>query len=448
MGPRCRKTSILAAAILWLISCVGCATYSKSFRDIEKNLGVQRPGKALEILDEQKRPDRDALLYLLNRAMLLRMTGDLSGSNKEFEKAKVLVEELEAVSVSEKTASFLLNDTTSSYGGAPFEQVLIHLYEALNYLEMGDLSAARVEALQVDVKLQELASKNSQSLFNTDPFARYLAGLIYEELGERSDAMIAYRKSFEAYEAHQKQYRIPVPSFLKTDLIRMAGALGLNEELEIYRTKFRIKNEPGDSVLSKNGELVFILHNGLAPIKRERVTRLPDPLTGHPLTVALPEYERRKNLVKKARVRAVGKGVETEIVEDVNSLAVKTLDANLPAITAKTIARVASRMVVREVLKGKKDKDKKPAQTFAQNQAINLLFDVVNTVAERADTRSWLTLPGELQLARLALPPGQYRIMLDLLDGAGGVVQTVEFPDVRLEQGKRKYLSHHWIPTN
>jgi len=443
MGLMGKNAPRVLLSVLWLISCAGCATYSKSFKNIEKNLAAGRPAKALEILDEQERPDRDELLYLLNRAMVLRIAGDFSSSNEEFEKAKVLIEKLSAASVTEKSSSFLLNDTTTSYEGAPFEQVLIYLYSALNYLQTGDLSAARVEALQVDVKLQELSGENSETLFNTDPFARYLAGLIYEELGERSDAMISFRKAFEGYRAHNKIYRIAVPSFLKTDLIRLTEQMGLAEELKTYRDLFGIKGEVKASPLLETGEVVVVFNNGLAPIKRERVEHLPDPLTGHILTVALPAYEKKENIVSKARVRAGARQAESEPVEDIDSLAVKTLDANLPAITAKTIARVASRMVVREAVKDKSGK----AETFAQNQAINLLFDVVNTLAERADTRSWLTLPAEIQLARLALPPGKYGIKLDLLDSTGGVVETVEFPDVLVEKGRRTYLSYHWIPS-
>ncbi len=76
---------------------------------------------------------------------------------------------MSALSLREQAASFLLNDEGRSYEGAALEQVLIHLYEALNYLEMGDPEAARVEALQVDLRLRELRGAGPGELVQHRP---------------------------------------------------------------------------------------------------------------------------------------------------------------------------------------------------------------------------------------------------------------------------------------
>jgi hypothetical protein len=66
---------------------------------------------------------------------------------------------------------------------------------------------------------------------------------------------------------------------------------------------------------------------------------------------------------------------------------------------------------------------------------------------ERADTRSWLTLPANIQLARLSLPPGSYTVKAELLDSAGVVVNTREYPGVVIGKGHKTYLTQHWIPA-
>ena len=42
----------------------------------------------------------------------------------------------------------------------------------------------------------------------------------------------------------------------------------------------------------------------------------------------------------------------------------------------------------------------------------------------RADTRSWLTLPANIQMARLALPPGDYDVTVELLGADDQVITT------------------------
>jgi hypothetical protein len=45
-----------------------------------------------------------------------------------------------------------------------------------------------------------------------------------------------------------------------------------------------------------------------------------------------------------------------------------------------------------------------------------------NVASEQADTRSWLTLPDEVQILRLSLPPGQQVIELNI----GGKTELIE----------------------
>jgi hypothetical protein len=79
-----------------------------------------------------------------------------------------------------------------------------------------------------------------------------------------------------------------------------------------------------------------------------------------------------------------------------------------------------------------------------------MLGAAVNIAAmftERADTRSWFTLPGEIHLARISLPPGDYRGRIEFYGHGGGVLQSSEF-QITLVKGEKRYLSRHWIPTN
>ncbi|MDH4216106.1 MAG: hypothetical protein OEV23_04320 [Gallionella sp.] len=455
------RAACRAALLSALFFLGGCATYSDSFNTIEHSLAAQKYDAALQDIEKQTRTKTNRVLYLLDKGMVLRMKRDFAASNQVLEAAKAEMERLYAASVSENALSFIVNDATVSYAGDDYEQVLVHLYMAFNYLELGQLNEARVEALQVDLKLREIGEKIPENKFTEDALSRYITGLIYEELGERSDAMIAYRKAYDAYKKYQVNFGVPMPDMLKHDLLRLAQRLGLSAEVAQYRKEFGIApRQEEDSAAEQEGELVFVLNNGLAPIKREKIINatvpppktLPIPATPHqpakqpPLPVfvniALPFYETRPNRVTAARVSVSGKQATTQLMENIDAIARASLDSRMPAITARSIARAVAKGAIQQSVD-------RAGQNRNSDPAVELLSSIFVRVAaaatERADTRSWLTLPANVQLARLALPPGSYTITVELLGEDEQVIATEEYPDVTIRTKRKTYLTQHWL---
>jgi hypothetical protein len=419
--------------LLVCVSLTGCATYSQNFQAIEKQLATQHPDVALKELDKQYKPSGpSAALYFLNKGMLLRMNQQYKASNAAFETARKLMEELEAVSVSEQAGAFTVNDTLRSYSGEDFEKILLHLYKAMNYLDLGERYEARVEALQVDVKLRELTKKKEDAIYTEEAFARYLSGIIFEELGEWSDALIAYRKAFEAYKQYQKKYAIRVPNDLKLALLRLTERQGLTDELTQYKKQFGINTWQSVEDLRNKGNLVFILSNGLVPIKRETAGHAVDPKSGQLIRIATPYYQQRPEVVSKVRVDIGDGKYYAEVVEDVSAIATKTLEAQLPGITARAIARAAIKYAA--VKKAEK-----------KDSALGLIMNVAGAISERADTRSWSTLPHDIYLDRTPLDPGTYNITIELIDQHGRTVNSKSFSNVKINKGKNAYLSYYWI---
>ncbi|MDO8597128.1 MAG: hypothetical protein Q7R45_10945 [Sulfuricaulis sp.] len=422
----------------------GCASYSDSFSVIESDMAAQRFGAALETLERQRHPQRDRLLTLLNKAMLERMNGDYAASNRTFEAAKTRMEELRGLSLREQGQSLVINDATRSYAGEEFEQVLVHLYMALNYLQLGDRVDARVEALQVDERLREITQRLPENRYTEDALARYLTGMIYEELDERSDAMIAYRKAYEAYRRYVQNYSVAIPESLKHDLLRLSQQMGLTGEMQQYRKEFRIERWMSADELAEQGELIFLLHNGLAPIRREHAVTVPDPASGHFVRIAVPYYETRPTPVDGARVTAGGTGASAEVAEDIRAIALKDLETKIPAITARALARAVLKA---QMAKAARENARQQNQNNAGAAVAAMAVEIAGLVTERADTRSWLTLPSRIHLARLPLPPGTYTVKVDLLGDDGQIVSTQEYANMVIRRGAKTYLSPHWIPS-
>jgi hypothetical protein len=59
------------------------------------------------------------------------------------------------------------------------------------------------------------------------------------------------------------------------------------------------------------------------------------------------------------------------------------------------------------------------------SEGTGLLVSILGSATENADLRSWLTLPGRIYIARLALPPGQQPVEV-FLDGRRVASRPVE----------------------
>jgi len=429
------RTTIMAG--IFSVLC-GCASYSQSFHTVEHSLLNNDPASALAALEKQSHSDRDLFLYHSNKAMLLRMLGKFRQSNEEIEKAKAIIKKYSAISVSEQTSSFIINDATRTYIGTPVEQVMLHIYAALNYLEMGNLDDARVEILQVDIRLRTLMQDDPNSPLSTDPFARYLSGIIYEELGEWSDAMIACRKAYEAYQTHAALYGIAMPKQLERALIRMADKVGLDNERREYEKKFGLRLADIQAKNNNDAELVFIFNNGLAPIKRETSIQIIEPDSGQLIRISLPYYQKRNTIVAGARLQLKNDHefvAKTEKVEDISSLEVETLNSQMAAITARALARAVA-------------KHKMAKEAGQQNGLAGLIVNIAGVLTERADTRSWLTLPAEIQIARLRVPAANYSARIELLDHSNNIIFQRSLGKVVLSRDRKYYLSFHWASTS
>lgn len=408
--------------LLLLVVLSGCATYGDWVGEMEHQIAARDFTGALRTLDERAGGRaRDAVLYDLNRAMLLRMAGEYARSNAVFEQAKDAIERLDAVSVSEQAGALAVNDMLRSYTGEPFERVLLHVYAALNYLEMGRPDDARVEILQLDVLLGREGHPGGEA------FARYLSGMIFEALGQYDDAMIAYRQAYADYRRDGAAGDVP-PS-LGRDLVRMAARVGgLEDELRRYRAEFGVSADRfGPS--ADEGELILLLHSGFAPVKRDGVVTAATR-EGRLVSISMPYYVSRAPRVTGARLSAGDAVATTDLGEDVDAVAVAALERQKPAILARAIARAALKHEASE----KADKE---------NDALGMMVNIAGVVSERADTRSWSTLPNRIYLARLPLAAGRHEVRVELAGGQPGAAARDYTVD--LAPGEKRFLSLHWV---
>ncbi len=417
-------------SILLTIVISGCATYSDSFKPIEAKLAKGEYDGALELIEKNKGEERDLVLYMMNKAMVLRMKGEFEASNNVFEAAKAEILRVEAISVSEQASALVVNDSLRSYVGESYERVMLHIYKALNYLELNDVDGARIEALQIDELMQQLPEDD----YAADSFSRYLTGMIFEDLDEEDSALVFYRKSHDSY-IKNSDVAVSEPNALKADLLRLTDALGFDNEHDQYQESFQKVSFANSKQLNQKGELVIIVNNNLVPIKSEHAINAQSPQTGRLIRISVPLYQNKPTYVSQIRVTIDGKNFSGEITEDLEKIANYMLDKQLPLITARAVARAVI-------------KDKTAGKVGDANPIMGLIVNIFGFVSERADTRSWVTLPQNIHLARIPIDAGTYDVSVELLNSDNDVIATQSYENVRVKKRQKTYKTYHWVAAS
>ncbi|MBE9561104.1 MAG: hypothetical protein IMF15_09970 [Proteobacteria bacterium] len=417
----CLKLSFILSLGILLQSCASYGSHATTMRD---GLLTGHPELSLAIAEKEDLEQKE-VISSLDKGMLRRINQNYSGSNQILEVAKQEIEQLYGVSITENLASVTINETLRGYEGDRYEQLLLHAYMALNYIQLGQVDGARVEMLQANVKMMEWGDEPEE-----DAFLRYLEGMIYEALDEQDSALISYRKAYTVYkEKGGTQYPV-APELLKKDLLRLLAWQGLWSEYKSYKKEFGMAGFKPVKASKNFGELVVILNNGLAPIRSEKAIPIFSSEIQQNLRVAFPVYERPRQSLYASRISVNSKQNTLETVEDIDALARYSLEQAMPGIMARATARAVIKYNTQH--------------TANENSSIaGLLMTITNLVTERADTRSWTTLPQEIQLQRVLLPVGEHQLQIELVNAAGRIVDAIE-EKVVIKPKQSSFVIKHW----
>lgn len=376
-----RRVRLLLPALL-VVMLASCAAWK--INSLAEQLQSKTAAATLKALQAIDPPSRDMAQYLLDLGSLKFATGDFTGSIQDLQQAKQIMRDLQAVSISENAAAVTINETLRAYDGSPTERVMVHLLLAWNYLAINDFDGARVEMLQSDVVMQELA-KNS-SLSGQLASARFMAGIIYELDGEWDDAMISYRRAAAIMKARNQ----PIPEALAISLLNTSNRQGFTDEYQGYEKQFGRSARPPQA---GEGELIVFYSDGVISNIEQQIIPVYSPQLNQMISIATPYYPRNNYMPRRMTLSVAGQMFSTGQLENIELLVREDLDAKMPAILATTMARAVAKYYA---VKGANNQD----------SLAGLLANIATVVTEVADTRSWNMLPSSVQVARLKVPAG------------------------------------------
>jgi hypothetical protein len=316
--------------------------------------------------------------------------------------------------------------------------------------------------------------------YRDDAFARYFTGLVYEVTGDVNNAFIAYRKAYEEYRRARSWSRTPIPPMLRADLLRVTDALHLSQEHEDYRREFADVTWQPVSDQQQLAQVVVIGYNGRAPRKEDLFIDLPISLdalklvlltkgavgpsnqdsravesvlyglNGRVVRVALPRLVPQKTQVAYGQVSLSGArgsfGARTELGQNLTALAEKSLSDRFASLAVKAVARAAVKYSLAEGAgRGARAAAGKNAGPWV-GLLVGVLAKTLAAASEEADKRSWRTLPDEVQIARLWVPPGDYELRVRPLGRDDGGVGQESMRTVALQGGETKLFIERVLP--
>ena len=453
------QTKLLSISVLVsLLLLTACATFYEINYEFNQNFERGNIEQANTVLDKNKKRlnRKTSFLYQVNKGVVTGILNDFETSNLHFEEAYLFGEDY-SQNYLNLAASFLVNPTLTEYKGEDHEHLLVLYYKALNYLKLNDYESALVECRRLNNRLNALDDKyKSENKYKRDAFINNLMGIIYEASGDFNNAFIAYRNAYNVYkEDYAELFFVIAPDQLKLDLMRTAYLNGFNEELDFYEKEFdqEYVHQP-----QANGELVFLWHNGLGPVKDEWSVNFtiidggPGIVTfensdmgfSFPFTydydddddsfhvtdldffrVAFPKYVERSPTHERARLTVGGQSKELELAQNVNNIAFQVLRQRMIREFGQSLLRAALKKATEQAVE-------------SENEGLGLLVGIVNALTEKADTRNWQTLPHSIYYTRLPLDAGNNQVNLTL-QANGRSDQNVQF---NFEGRKGKTVFH------
>ncbi|WP_133408038.1 COG3014 family protein [Parashewanella tropica] len=419
---------VLICLVLCL-SITGCATnslfvnYPSQIQSQKQALNSSQPESQLSQLTENI-SGNDGLLYAQEAGRVAQIAGNFAQSKKYYQQAinKYLTfdnkAEISASDLGANASSLLLNDNAIPYEGPGFERIMLHQYQAFNYLFEHDFQGALVEVRranelqQIQQDKYEESKKSVQRIANgtvasqveqlrqgtgsvtssfLNAYSYYVTGLLHEILGNANDAFIDYRKAAAIW---------PQNPFVEQDLVRLAKQLSMPQYSD-FRRKF------GEVKLPKRnqGELIVIYEKGFVQPKGH--FSVPFTVHGNWQTIDLPTYNHAATYPGAATISGLPSSLHAASITSIDALAMNSLRENLPLILARQVARVYAKAELARKLTGKHHRKNDPFDLGS------LAVQIFNVVSEQADRRSWLTLPNQAQIGRKYVNAGTYPISIE-----------------------------------
>ncbi|MBO4674593.1 MAG: hypothetical protein J5601_00685 [Elusimicrobiaceae bacterium] len=426
-------------ARIWVLGlavvCSACAAPSLRYKsDVQKLMASGKLEEAAGHIEAKKNKmyaAKDVHLYALDKAALLHDAHQLSQSDILLSQAQDRIDDLYTKSATATLGKVVINDLTTPYEAADYERAFTYFYRAMNFLEQDNLQDAAVEARKAVFFLDDLRGRKKNG-YTDDPFIQYVASLVFESVGQVSDARISRQNAENAY----RKQGLHIPHFSVPAEANQLGEIILfhyNGRVPLKKTQtLQLAWDRAMSIASSPQETRY----QVAP---EVQNAIYAGIMGSAITIALPTLEPQHYAIQSSLAVADGQQYPLTKMADLSFLARQDLDENMPGIWFRTVTRAVVKRIAAV-------QARHAAQQSSEDRNVGdlaeMVISIIGAAFEKADTRQWFTLPAEVHLTRFFVSPGTHEIHLFLKDGNGNIVGEKTFKNVTVGRGGRVFLHH------
>ena len=439
--------------LFFIFFMIGCAGYN--FEEVEIDLKTGKPEDAYNYL-KKNAPKKPDIPYLYELGLTAHYANLFAESSKAFEEAEMIAEERFTKSVSKEALSLITTDKLRPYTSSLYERLLSHYYSALNYIYVGNLDGAQVECRRATNLIQYFKGEDEDYDFFGTGFLAHFCGMVFEASGELNDALISYKQAEEYYQNASEKTGVSMPEDVGHSLVRVSRKLGFADDYERYRKQ---SGEP-PRLPENYGELILFYESGYVPRKTEQSLTFPilktdkfgegddkDTMTfartirtreglvieeiklEYLLRVAIPTIRSNRPYFKGIRISVGDEIANGELIEDIETMAIETLEAKQTVILIRTLVRALGKyLIFRKANK--------------ENKVLGAIVNLAGVVTESADTRSWQTLPNQIFMVRMPLPAGTHTLKLSFLNSSGQGSRSKSVGDVKISEKQITFLNY------
>lgn len=443
-----RKFLSAASLFLLILLLFSCATSGRIPRDGDKYGVIKYNQKkydaafeaenystCIAMLHDKNKSGRD-IRDNLDEAMLCYLNQDYETSIKVFDLTDALMQEALTKSITKTTGSTIFNDNISEYTGNIYEYLLLNAFNAMNFIQLGDLENAIVELNKAGIKENEYIAKygevelkdaisnedsekfnssvtklglnlselkadspkkaNINDLYKDSPLLRYLSLILYSANGNRSNVEIDAKMLASLGSEINVSEDVDIPAGKgRLNVLALSGLIGRRHEAKFETPRILPFYVPIDGAKPILFKLKFTWpeYSG----QEASITRIDVEVDGHGRKSAVLVEDFDQALAKDVRLKA-NKAFTRSMIRSISKKTTALASGEATLIAAKKTLEKADNSILRAAAE---------ITYVTAWHTIEYAVDAID-LSEFADIRQAYIFPRAASAAGFSLDPGYY----------------------------------------
>lgn len=382
----------------------------------------------------KKGAEKDKIEWGMEAALALRAAGEYQKSIDFFDRVDELILEHDsaaATQISKEAASLFTSLRALPYDGFFYERIMVSIYKGLNYLNIGNREAARVEFRSAYERQRDAVAQFEKKIANEQAALEEATDADDKENAEKMDKALEDERVKGALEEEYKRikelaiyadYVNPFAVYLdglyymtnavdSSDWERAALSLQRVADMNAGHADFILQDvEQIQKLLSESmsekdipPSVYVIFETGRSAERVQKDVKLPLGFLLpdlNDIVFPLPNLEEVDSYDKGLSITAGDATYNTALICNMDSVVAKEFQNNNPTIIRRTIRTVGAKSWASNKA------SKKVGSKFglAGSLAAGVGKKAFDGATNKADLRCWSSLPKEFQAAKIPLP--------------------------------------------